>query len=480
MLEGLEVTVLKFSQIDLTDRADPEYYSKENLQVQHALQTHDHARLERVCDLVASAFYPAATDLYESGDIPFARCVDVINHPVITSLQDELFARIPQWFLESSSQIKQVGRGDIILTKVGTPCFSSVVEDYDLVALSRTVLGLVNVRSVDPYYLVAFLRCKYGFNQLMREREQTIQYQLTLERIRRVLVYTPSEVFQKRVAANLKRYAAEAKRASEMAEAAEQILLHALGLDTWQPPTPLTYTRRASDVFAAGRMDAEHYRPKYQAAAEALTAAGALEFVPLGNLLVNLTNGQTPLHHDLSTGEIPFLMAEHVGDFIIDYESDKCVLRSHHERELARTRIENGDVLITIKGRIGNAAIVEDLPFEVNVNQDIARLQLNGHLPKWYIVSFLNSPLGKLSIEQFSTGQINPFLGLGNLQKVRIPRFAPETMNRIALETSRTIQQAKASSARAHALLARAQRGVEIAVEQSEAAALAYLDAPEL
>ena len=45
---------------------------------------------------------------------------------------------------------------------------------------------------------------------------------------------------------------------------AEQTLLSALCLDTWQPPEPLTYERPAKDAFAVGRLDAEYFTPRVQ------------------------------------------------------------------------------------------------------------------------------------------------------------------------------------------------------------------------
>lgn len=37
----------------------------------------------------------------------------------------------------------------------------------------------------------------------------------------------------------------------------------ALGLDGWKPPQSLSYTGRASQAFAAGRIDAEHFQEQY-------------------------------------------------------------------------------------------------------------------------------------------------------------------------------------------------------------------------
>ncbi|MGH8048429.1 MAG: hypothetical protein ACREKL_14395, partial [Chthoniobacterales bacterium] len=243
------------------DRADAEYFGKENLAIEKALRDHEAVALRELCTLAASAFYPPATDLYEEGDVPFARCVDCIDYPVITLRQDDRFVRVPKWFIEQCAQIDTVTRGDIILTKVGSPCFASVVEDYDLIALSRTVLGLVKIHDVDPHYLVAFLRGRYGFTQLLRQRELTIQYQLTLERVRDVLVYRASEKLQLATRTAMCAYTSKLTEADNRVRAVEDNLLDAIGFTAWHPPEPLTYTRSASEVLEVERFDADYFAP---------------------------------------------------------------------------------------------------------------------------------------------------------------------------------------------------------------------------
>ena len=99
--------------------------------------------------------------------------------------------KIPTSFANDCKNIKRLTKGEIVITKVGTPCYASIIHDIDDVALSRTVLGLKSIKSIDPYYLVSFLRSKYGFLQLLRERELTIQFQLTLDRVNGILIFKP-------------------------------------------------------------------------------------------------------------------------------------------------------------------------------------------------------------------------------------------------------------------------------------------------
>jgi type I restriction enzyme S subunit len=235
------------------------------------------------------------------------------------------------------------------------------------------------------------------------------------------------------------------------------------------------FTRRFSEAFKNERLDSEHYREKYYVANKRLIAAGAKTFIPLGDLLTTLTNGHTPLHHDLRTGTVPFLCAEHVSNFEACYDSDKRILLEHHNGELARTALRKNDVLLTIKGRVGNLALVENVVGPININQDVALLRLNSRLPIWFILAFVNSFFGQLQTEQLSTGGINPFLGLSNVRRLNIPEFPPEVMMLIADQTKTDVHAARRGQGLAKDLLEKAKTAIEIAIDQNEATALKYL-----
>ena len=102
-------------------------------------------KLGKLATTVASAFYPAATQLYSEGDTAFARCVDCVSYPVITKDQDSKFEKIPYAFGKENKGISFIKAEDIIITKVGTPCYASILTDYSEIALSRTVMGLTGM-----------------------------------------------------------------------------------------------------------------------------------------------------------------------------------------------------------------------------------------------------------------------------------------------------------------------------------------------
>lgn len=182
---------------------------------------------------------------------------------------------------------------------------------------------------------------------------------------------------------------------------------------------------RLSKLEGAKRIDAEYYQPEYLENKNKLESLSYPLF-SMRQLSSFITNGHTPLHADLSIGETLFLTAEDIYDFFITFETAKRITKEASHNELKRTMLKEGDLLITIKGKIGNSVVVLKLPSETNINQDVARIifksKINSYLIDPYFVSaFINSKFGRLEVERISTGQINPFLGLGNLKELRIP-----------------------------------------------------------
>ena len=471
LLKGLEISVIPFSKLNLEDRTDAEYFSKENLAIEESLKEHDALPLRRFGTLVGSAFYPAATDLYEEGDVPFARCVDVIEHPVITHQQDTGFVRVPSWFVKESKQIDCVGRRDIIITKVGTPCFASIVHDYDEIALSRTVLGLVGIHDIDPYYLTAFLRCRFGFNQLFRQREQTIQFQLTLERVRDVLVYAASPSLQKAVKHSMLGYVEALDLSHKKWTEAEAILGEALGLPAPNSPEPLTYVRKASEVFSADRLDAEYYHPSKRAILDLLRGFPGKPLIEHYAAIRDMFDPSLAKH-----GE--FVRNFDLTDALEPVLEDDHVVMPANEIGSSKKRFKDGDVVISrLRAYLREIALVRTTAKVPTVGSS-EFIVLRPHAPenptlsRAGLAAFLRSDPVQTILKWSRDGSHHPRFGEEDLMCIPVPDAVCTAAPKIEKQfnemlTARTI---------ARTLLARAKRAVEIAIEQSESAALKYLE----
>lgn len=398
-------------------------------------------------------------DEYTQEGVPFVR---------ISNLRDMFISDHNLAFISRErhldAQKTALRKFDVVISKTAVPAASLV--QFEECNTSQDIIAVQTTRGAQfNFYLVAFLNSCFGLRQMERLFQGNIQSHLSLDEARTILVPLPGESFEREITDLMNESLRTREQASRLYAEGEALLLSELGLNNLDATKALTYEADFQKVATAGRFDTEFFQPRYARVREALAKLPNCKVIPLEDIITELTNGQTPLRHDLSVGEVPFLTAEHVADFRIDFASDKRVLTEHHLGLLKRTQLKPDDVLITIKGRIGNVAVVEQLPGPVNINQDVGLIRLKEEIPPYYLAGFLNSLAGKLLTEQVCTGQINPFLGLGNLKTVPVPIFSLREMQRLAQSVKDKIGEALASAQDAQNLIEAAKRKVEEMIE---------------
>ncbi|MCY3542748.1 MAG: restriction endonuclease subunit S [Chloroflexi bacterium] len=457
--------IVNLSTIDLGNRIDAEYFSLEYLELESILVAKDCKQLRDYCVTTGSAFYPAAQHLYEIGDLPFIRCVDCVSFPVITMRQDLLFEKIPTSFADEHSNVKRLSKGEIVVTKVGTPCYASIIHDIDQVALSRTVLGLKSINGIDPYYLIAFLRSKYGFTQLLRERELTIQLQLTLDRVNNILVFKPTDTrLEDLIAGCFSSYEMYIGQAEQLYSEAQTLLLSELGLADWQPKPQTESVRNFSDVWSVGRMDAEYYQPKYDDI-ESIIKEYPLGYSQIGNEFTqnryNFKIDTDKMYHYVEIGSVNVTTGE-----VAPLELLGSALPAN-----AKLVLNKGDVIIS-KVRTYRGAITIVTEDGYVGSGAFCTLRESGRINKETLLAFLHSkPLLEYSLKT-NRGTSYPVIADDDILKIPIPLVNPQTQEQIQQKITESFDKRRQS----RALLERAKRAVEIAIEQDEAAATAWLD----
>jgi type I restriction enzyme S subunit len=371
--------------------------------------------------------------------------------------------KIPARVLSSHEYLQE---GEVLVTIIGATRDivgrAAIYPPKAPSSITNQNVAVIRVsQDVSPFFFQAYLNSKYGQHQLWRHSRQTEQVNLNCREVERILVPVFGQAGQEKVAGLVQQAIKVRNEAKSLYTEAEALLLAELGLDELDLSHQPTYTQSFSQAWGAGRLDAEYFQPKYYQVLDAIQSLGPQQMLPLGEIVTMITNGHTPLRHDLSVGEVPFITAEFLSDFRVNYDGSKRILREHHETELQRTALREGDLLVTIKGRIGNAAVVAHLPGDVNINQDVALLRLKKGYHPYYVAAFLNSEAGKALTDQVCTGQINPFLGLGNLKKVPVPIFEAERMNRIGDRVQELVEAAYQAEQEANRLLEEAKRRVE-------------------
>jgi type I restriction enzyme S subunit len=113
-------------------------------------------------------------------------------------------------------------------------------------------------------------------------------------------------------------------------------------------------------------------------------------------------------------------------------DEDACYVNPPEGAEAERTRVQDGDVLLTITGsKVGRVAFVPDGFGEAYVSQHVAILRLNTTIRPRFLSMFLSLPTaGQLQIKRSQYGQTKPGLSLEQIRGFLIPAVPTEVQDR--------------------------------------------------
>jgi len=225
---------------------------------------------------------------------------------------------------------------------------------------------------------------------------------------------------------------------------------------------------QSHEVIIRGRMDGEYYsHPARQIETQLLSSP--LAVYQLRQCCHRITSGHTPLRHDLTVGDVRFITVECVLPLLVNYALAKRVRFSHYSGELKRVALSYNSVVVSIKRRIANAAPCYNLVGATAVNQDIAVLNLRPGWTPGYVAAYLSSRFGQQLADREKTEQMNPYLPVGKLGNLLIPRIADvdqEDVDRLIRLAFGELSKRNDALDQAHNLLDKALRLDQIAFEK--------------
>ncbi len=224
----------------------------------------------------------------------------------------------------------------------------------------------------------------------------------------------------------------------------DRYLLDTLGVT----PPPLiarqAYAVRFKEITGT-RFDAQYHQPYYARVTTAL-AACRYRRVSLGVISPEIVGGATPTRGDqelYTRSGIRFLRILNVKPNEIVEDDMKFIQEHVHEADLKRSQLAPDDILMTITGRVGTAAVVPAEILPANINQHIVRLRLPSDdcLPA-YLAAFLNSSFGLTLSNRGVTGGTRIALDYGAIRALQIPVPPPGVQEQIVRELRRRREDA--------------------------------------
>ena len=351
--------------------------------------------------------------------------------------------------------------------EAGLVCADILPANIDQDVARITLKGGV---SVAPDFLTIFLNSEFGRFQCERATTGQIQRHISLAALREFRI--PVVSWQHRVGQILRESITHAHKTKTLQLEAETILTTALGLDGADLSQRLFYENTFACAVEAGRLDAEHFQPKFETLLEILCSRD-FELLPLGKMIKPVKNGFDC--RDFCDDGTPYIRVADVKKGRL--EIDGCARIPLKAKDVSKDiSLAVGDVLFTRKGSFGNAAHVRPGQEHAIISSEIMLIRLKPSLiekvlPE-YLALYFNSNAGTLQAEKWAHGVAFFSISQEDLARFMVPILPMPEQKELKAKTD----QAEAAYQQSRRLLDTAKRAVEIAIEEGEAAARKFLD----
>lgn len=457
------ISVVGKADLEKTSRIDSEYYQLVYLDSSRKLQNVTTVKLSRISKVGDGNHLTIAERFQEIPGVRYLRGQDVSAEMMIEE-RNQVY--IPEDSYEKIER-SHVKAGDVLVTIVGANTgLIALAYDVPEKLSASCKLGIARAHSFNPAYLYAFLISRFGQNQIQQAKRGGGQTGLILPDMRNLLV-ARFPYLEDKIAAVVLNGHETIQRSRNLYAQAEQVVLFELGLQNWEPTIVLNFPRNFSQAARARRLDAEHFQPKYQEMFGRLSASVRLD--RLGKLTA-YTKGIEVGSPAYTDSGIPFWRVSNLTKHGLDDSNANFISTELYNTLRPNYEPQQGEMLLSKDATPGLAYYLER-PIEGIVSSGILRLSLVDSIPPHYLEILLNSLFVQLQIEQNVGGSVIKHWKPSEVRKTLIPRLSDEKEREIA----GLVQQAHAARREARALMEKAKRAVEMAIEESEERALQFL-----
>ncbi len=185
-----------------------------------------------------------------------------------------------------------------------------------------------------------------------------------------------------------------------------------------------------SQLEGAKRLDAEYYQPEYLKVADKLKALPHETLENISESLVSFGAYELTNYIEWKESGIPFIVAENVKEGVIDYDGVRFIDEKVDEI-LQKSRVNDGQVLLSMSGSVGNAAVAVNTPQRLNSNQDIVKITLKKAYSPFFLAAFLNSKYGRSQVLRLPVGSVQQHIFLWQTKTLMVPILPREVIGSI-------------------------------------------------
>lgn len=235
-----------------------------------------------------------------------------------------------------------------------------------------------------------------------------------------------------------------------------------MGLESWVPPNPLTYTCLASEALSAERFDSEYFAPRVAQLLAKLSADGltVADVAPARH-----ENFKASLHEADTFDYIE------ISGLRSDGTANSETTPTDEAPSRARQKVHKGDIITsTVRPIRRLSAIVAPEQHGHVCSSGFVVLNPVGIAPE-VLLTYLRLPIVCELMDLHTSASLYPAISERDLLKLPMPKI----VDKVATVIITQVRQAHAARQEAQALLAKAKRAVEMAIEEGEKAAVILL-----
>ena len=458
-MDGLECSEILKSELEFSGRIDAEYYQKKYLAYQDIINRHDVLPLFKIADFLIGPFGSAydTSSYVEQSDYRYIRGQDVkpflLQDTSPRYMADSDFFRLKKYALSSN---------DILVSVVGTLGNACIIQNHEIPAIFSCKSTAIKSTGINPFYLLCYLNSKYGKSLLLRKERGAIQKGLNLYDLKTLDTPMFSDLFSECIEMCVNRSFDCIRQAKCNYRDATKQIEEIVGQEQELPEINCS-TKTISESFSStGRLDAEFYQEKYRAYETGiLSAAQGYTYIKKEFLQIK----------EKCSRELDAYNYVEIGD--IDVGAGTATFNAVNTSELpdnAKIMTKQGDLLVsTVRPNRGAVAILEDEGLLVSGAFTV--LRENGNYPKEILQVLLRTSIYRDWLLRFNVGTSYPVIKDEDVLNMPIPLFEETVKQSIVSK----IKEAASLRSQSEQLLEYAKQAVEMAIEQREDVALAWL-----
>ena len=413
-----------------------------------------------------SAFYPSITKYYSNNKdlIPFLRVNEIQNG--LVKLTDETIF-LPLTVIEQNNKtIAKCYPSDIVIAKGGNSLakVGLVTDEYPIYATSRDIIILRTnkLEYLNKYYLWAFLHSNYGQILMWKSASMTGQPHLTLPIINNMHIPDVSEILQElveniyRMSVNLE------KQAKFYYEQAEELLNKELNITNIENTKPYSIRSFSNSFGKSKRLDAEYYQDKYDQIVNRLKTK-----LTLSNICHIYDENFNPLEKGIyKYVELSDIYSNGEIREPTEYFGNELPTR-------ARRKIDNGQVLVSsIEGSLSSCALVTDYDSSNLICSNGFYVVDSDTINSETLLVLFKSQYIQMLLKQRCSGTILTAISDDEFKNLPFIQIDEQVQDKIAQKVQESFRLRKQSKD----LLEKAVKAVDIAIEQGEEKAIAWLN----